>query len=134
MEITGLNHFNIKAPRVLLEQVRDFYVAVLGLTVGPRPNFSSSGYWLYAGALPLVHLSVYEDLSPSDGPTAGIDHVSFNCRNAAATLQKLEASGVAFRTGTVPALKQFQIFLRDPAGCGVELTFVGELEQCAINY
>jgi post-segregation antitoxin (ccd killing protein) len=29
MNIEGLNHFNITAPRELLERVRDFYVNVL---------------------------------------------------------------------------------------------------------
>ena len=44
-----LDHINIKAPEALLEEVRDFYCAVLGLQEGARPNFSSPGYWLYAG-------------------------------------------------------------------------------------
>ena len=40
MSVVGLNHFNISAPAELIEEVRDFYVEVLGLTVGDWPNFA----------------------------------------------------------------------------------------------
>jgi hypothetical protein len=36
MSITGLNHYNLRAPRQLLDELRHFYVAVVGLMSGPR--------------------------------------------------------------------------------------------------
>ena len=49
MTTLGLNHYNLRANRELLDALRDFYCTVVGLTVGERPPFSSFGYWLYAG-------------------------------------------------------------------------------------
>ena len=43
----ALNHYSIRTLNV--EQTRRFYVDVLGLTVGPRPNFPFPGIWLYRG-------------------------------------------------------------------------------------
>ena len=61
MQIISLDHFNLSAPSAVLEELRRFYCDVLGLTVGRRPPFGSDGYWLYAGDLALVHLSVADD-------------------------------------------------------------------------
>ncbi len=52
-----LHHINIKAPRELLQQERDFFCVVLGLHEGIRPDFSIRVYWLYAGDKAIVHLS-----------------------------------------------------------------------------
>jgi catechol 2,3-dioxygenase-like lactoylglutathione lyase family enzyme len=43
----SLNHYSIRTAD--LDACRRFYVDVLGLEVGPRPNFSFPGLWLYAG-------------------------------------------------------------------------------------
>ena len=56
-----LDHINIRAPRDLIEQVKDFYGELLGMVEGPRPDFDSEGYWLYAGEKALIHLSVSPD-------------------------------------------------------------------------
>ena len=37
MSISGLDHFNIRARD--MDAMRDFFVDVIGLTVGDRPNF-----------------------------------------------------------------------------------------------
>ncbi|MDT5271647.1 MAG: hypothetical protein QOH49_3833 [Acidobacteriota bacterium] len=67
MNVEGLNHFNITAPRELLEGVRDFYVEVLGLVVGERPAFMRDGFWLYAGRESLVHLTACDADDPRTG-------------------------------------------------------------------
>ena len=41
MAAIGLDHYNIRAPSPLLEELRDFYVSTVGLRVGPRPPFRS---------------------------------------------------------------------------------------------
>ena len=33
----------------MLDELRDFYRDVVGLTVGDRPPFRRFGYWLYSG-------------------------------------------------------------------------------------
>ena len=50
MSTTGINHFNLRAPRPLLEELREFYCAVVGLAQGARPAFLRFGYFLYAGS------------------------------------------------------------------------------------
>jgi len=43
MAIAGLNHFNIMGSRSLIDEVRDFYVDVIGLSEGWRPDFDVEG-------------------------------------------------------------------------------------------
>jgi catechol 2,3-dioxygenase-like lactoylglutathione lyase family enzyme len=129
MKTVGLSHFNITAPRELLERVRDFYVEALGLAVGERPGFARGGFWLYAGADPLVHLTACDegDARAAGEPAQGFfDHVAFNCEGLSAAVERLNRLGVPFELDEVPSLGQVQLFVRDPAGVGVELNFVGE--------
>lgn len=42
-----IDHINIAAPMELLEEVREFYCAVLDLNGGFRPKFSQRGFWLF---------------------------------------------------------------------------------------
>ena len=44
MPITGLGHYNLRAPRELLESLRAFYCDVIGLSTGKRAPFGSFGY------------------------------------------------------------------------------------------
>nr|WP_316654411.1 VOC family protein [uncultured Gellertiella sp.] len=124
MKTLGLNHINIRAPRPLLEDLRDFYRDVVGLAEGFRPPFAGFGYWLYAGDQPVVHL--YET-APEDIRTSGVavplDHFAFSCEDRAdfeATLSRLAIPHVS---KTIPQTGHGQIFVTDPAGNRVELQF-----------
>ena len=44
MGVLAFNHFNLRAPKPLLEEVRTFYVDVVGLAEGFRP--AVPGPWL----------------------------------------------------------------------------------------
>jgi catechol-2,3-dioxygenase len=123
MPVDGFSHYNLRAPRALLEDLRAFYADVIGLTVGPRPPFASFGYWLYAGGEPVLHLS---EARPGSEPSAGastFDHAALRCSDRAGFEQLLRARGVPFSTAQVPLTRQVQLFLTDPAGNGVELNF-----------
>jgi catechol-2,3-dioxygenase len=124
MTTTGLNHINLHAKRDLLDALKDFYCEVVGLRVGPRPAFRNFGYWLYAGEKPVVHLweADPEELRRTDVATT-FDHVAFDCANSADIEAILRRRGVSYRTAPVPDSRRFQIFLKDPAGNGVELNF-----------
>ena len=124
MPALSLNHINIRAPLALLNQLRDFYCDVLGLQVGDRPVVSSQGYWLYANEHALIHLSVSspEELRQINTSTT-LDHVAFTCTNLAAMSDTLQQLQIAFRHNAVPDSATRQLFFRDPAGNGVELTF-----------
>ncbi len=124
MPAIGLNHYNLRAPRALLDELRDFYCAVVGLRVGERPPFNSHGYWLYAGDAPVLHLSeaLPGDERATHTPTT-FDHAAFTCTDFDAMVAKLQSANVRHGVQTVPGTTQRQIFFADPAGNGVELNF-----------
>ena len=127
MAVTGLNHFNITASPALIEKVKQFYQHVIGLTVGPRAELNHGGYWLYAGAQPILHLSARSELRQDQGGGKCLfNHISLSCVGLQATVSKLLAIGVPHQISELSDLGQTQIFMVDPAGIGVELTFCDE--------
>ena len=134
MPVHGIAHYNFRLERQLLEVVREFYEAVIGLQVGPRPPFKSFGYWLYADGRDVLHLS--EEL-PGDKRRAGsdltFDHVALEASNWPLTIQELRAAGIDFAEDLVPSTGRRQIFFRDPAGNGVELIFPASEAQAFID-
>lgn len=124
MPVTSFNHFNLRAERALLEQLRDFYVDVVGLRVGDRPPFAFHGYWLYLGEQAVLHL-VDDAAAPRPGePVRGtFDHVAFTSHDLPAFEAHLKAHGVPYRRTQVPGRPLAQIFVTDPAGNGVEFNF-----------
>jgi catechol-2,3-dioxygenase len=125
MPIQALDHYNLRAPRALLDELCAFYRDVVGLTVGPRPAFRRFGYWLYAGERPVLHLGEADPGERCDTDVAGtFNHASFACTERAEVEQRLARHGVDYRTAHVPLTRQTQFFFRDPAGNGVELIFV----------
>jgi catechol 2,3-dioxygenase-like lactoylglutathione lyase family enzyme len=125
MPTLGLDHYNLRAPRILLDELYRFYSEVLGLTSGWRPPFSGFGYWLYAGQQPILHLS--EAAADEERQVEAVntfDHVAFSCSDRAGFERELAARAIRFKTAHVPQTSQVQLFFRDPAGNGVELNFV----------
>jgi len=127
MTVRGIDHFNIRASHELLEQVRAFYCDVIGLVVGDRPPFDSAGYWLYAGDRAVLHLSLAgDDEQLASNVATTLNHIALACTDRAEMERKLAAFGVRFRTARVPATSVAQLFLKDPAGNGIELSFADE--------
>lgn len=124
MAVSGFNHYNLRAPRELLDQLRTFYCEVVGLQVGARPAFRSFGYWLYAGEKDVLHLSeASSDEVRQTGVLTTFDHVAFTCTDADETEKKLAQQGIDYNVRLVAATGIRQIFFRDPAGNGVEFNF-----------
>ncbi len=126
MPIQSFNHFNLRADRELLDQLRDFYVTVVGLKVGPRPTFNFDGYWLYLDDLAVLHLVEAAD-APGSGHTrhGTFDHVAFSCSGLVDFEAHLGRTGVTYRRTPIPGTDIVQLFVKDPAGNGVELNFTG---------
>lgn len=124
MPVHALDHYNLRAPRALLDELCAFYRDVVGLTVGERPPFRRFGYWLYAGPRPVLHLGEADasDVCATDVETT-FNHASFACTNLREFERRLTERGIEYRTARVPLTKQVQLFFRDPAGNGVELGF-----------
>ncbi len=124
MTVKGFNHYNLRAPRAVLDTLRDFYCSVVGLTQGDRPPFRSFGYWLYADRRDILHLSeARPDEVRATNVATTFDHVAFTCSGFAATEAHLMRHGISYRVSEIPQTGQRQIFFRDPAGNGVEFNF-----------
>ena len=125
MSVTAFSHYNLRAPRDLLDRLRAFYCDVVGLKLGTRPPLQSFGYWLYAGDAAILHLS---EAQPGEQRVTGavntFDHVAFSCEGRLQTQAHLSRCGVTYRTAEVPLTGQVQLFLHDPAGNRIELNFV----------
>ena len=127
MPVRAFDHYNLRAPRALLDDLCAFYRDVVGLTVGPRPPFRRFGYWLYAGERPVLHLGEADAGESCDAPVSGtFNHASFDCTGKREFEARLAALGIEYRTARVPLTGQEQLFFRDPAGNGVELQFASE--------
>ena len=117
-----LDHFNIRT-RHLDETVR-FYHDVLGLTPGPRPNFSFPGAWMYSDGRAVVHLVDIAATDEAQKPDSGaVHHLAFASRGFASMQERLAALNVPFQTVQVPGGELWQIFVSDPNGVLIELNY-----------
>lgn len=127
MQVSGLNHFNITASPLLIERVKRFYIDTIGLVVGPRAHLDHEGYWLYAGEIPLLHLSACQTMETTATVSKGyFNHISMSCVGLKAAIAKMNVTRTPYRLIQLSDIHQTQIFLTDPAGIGVELTFFNE--------
>jgi catechol 2,3-dioxygenase-like lactoylglutathione lyase family enzyme len=125
MSIVRLDHLNIRAPRRVIDEVTGFYREILGLTPGPRPNFSSDGTWLYSGDHPYVHLTVDEE-AIAPGKNEHLNHIAFRCKGLDAYLNRLDGANISYSDAFLPDMDMTQLFFYDPAGVQIELNFLHE--------
>lgn len=124
MAVLGFNHYNLRASREMMEQLKVFYRDVVGLQIGDRPQLSSFGYWLYAGTKDVLHLSEAKpEEKRKENVATTFDHVAFTATDYDATIVRLEKLSIEFKTREIFVAGQKQIFFRDPAGNGIELNF-----------
>lgn len=124
MPVTGINHYNLRASRALLEELRAFYEDVVGLKMGYRPPFKSFGYWLYIGNQDVLHLTEASVSELRHSHVCGtFDHIAFSCTELEEAKKALNRAGIRYGEDTVPSTQQIQLFFNDPAGNGVELNF-----------
>lgn len=124
MTTIGFNHYNLRAPRALMDELKAFYCDVVGLEEGQRPDLGNFGYWLYAGDQCVLHLSQARPDEPRQTHVnATFDHAAFTCTNRPEMEARLKQHNVKFERGEVPTMGITQLFIKDPAGNGVELSF-----------
>ena len=46
--IKGINHYNLRSDEETMNALKDFYINIVGLKLGERPAFKSTGFWLSA--------------------------------------------------------------------------------------
>jgi catechol 2,3-dioxygenase-like lactoylglutathione lyase family enzyme len=118
--IIGINHFTVISEDT--QKTLDFYVGLLGLRVGPRPELGFPGAWLYgSGEQALLH--VYFD-RPVPAQRAGvIDHMAFTATGLAAVKARFDAAGLKYELRRQAGAGTWQLFCHDPNGARVELDF-----------
>jgi catechol 2,3-dioxygenase-like lactoylglutathione lyase family enzyme len=132
----GLFHLAIKTadlPRTLA-----FWVGVMGLREVARPDFGYPGAWLacgHPGGQAIVHVyaggPALGDAGIVPSGTGAIDHVSLSCSGYHAHMARFRAAGLDWREFLVPGTTLWQLFVYDPSGVQLELTFDGAVEQGA---
>lgn len=131
--ITGLFHVALKTSD--LDRTVRFYCDVIGLTQTPRPNFGYPGAWLALptpGGLGIIHVYAGGPALGADGKapsgTGAIDHVSVTAVGYRDYIARFEATGLPWRAFLVPDTTYWQLFVYDPSGVQLELTFDARTE------
>ena len=124
--VAGLAHVTIKTAD--LAATIAFYETVLSLKQLPRPPFNFPGAWLgIPDGEALVHLVAGDRAREADGSvavgSAAIDHVSFWARGYEAQRARFTAFGLPYRSQPVPDSALAQLFVYDPNGVLIELTY-----------
>ena len=135
----SLNHFSIRTTDI--DASRAFYEKVLGLTVGPRPDFPFPGLWMYNGdhahvANAMVHIIGIDKNNPNGlkqylgdmdeaklHGSGAVDHIALMTTGLAVMLTHLKQLGVPCRERTVPSIGLHQVFVDDPSGIVIELNY-----------
>ena len=124
MYITGMDHFTVLTKDAIA--TAEFYSFILGLELGPRPNFAFPGVWLYSQGKPILHV-IEKDEIPTD--TGVLDHMAFGGTNLSGFIARLRERGIDYELKRTPegGLGQsvWQLFFRDPNGARVEIDLAG---------
>jgi catechol 2,3-dioxygenase-like lactoylglutathione lyase family enzyme len=118
--IVGMNHFTVIAEDE--GKTLDFYVGLLGLTVGHRPDLGFPGAWLYAGG-PQAVLHMYFDRPVPPQRAGVIDHMAFTAQDLKEVKARFDKSGTKYDLRQQVGAGTWQLFCFDPNGAKVELDF-----------
>jgi catechol 2,3-dioxygenase-like lactoylglutathione lyase family enzyme len=133
MPLSYMEHFLLQC--VDIEATKNWYVDVLGMKVGPAPDFKFPVYWLYLGDKDVLHITqgganVSENRKryvgqESQATTGGgvIDHIGFRTTDLEGMIAHLKAKGIDFKERQVNDQGLYQLFLFDPNGVKIELNF-----------
>jgi catechol 2,3-dioxygenase-like lactoylglutathione lyase family enzyme len=138
MLINSLDHCSIRTTK--LQETRDFFVDILGLEDGERPDFPFPGAWLYTDSTAVIHL-IGVDPNDSSGlqryvggeihsdalqGSGAFDHIAFRANDPSVLIDRLKKTDYEYRERQVPNMNLFQIFVEDPNGITIELNYWGE--------
>jgi catechol 2,3-dioxygenase-like lactoylglutathione lyase family enzyme len=138
MALERMEHLAIRTDN--LKPTVDFYTEVLGLREGPRPDFGFPGHWLYLGDTAVIHLIHFDhraDGSKFDGimgrrdkyaddGTGSVDHIAFRGKDFDGMKRRLQDLRVPMKENFIHDFKISQLFIEDPNGVTVEVSFFNE--------
>ncbi|MEO0679807.1 MAG: glyoxalase, partial [Pseudomonadota bacterium] len=76
---------------------------MLGLTPGPRPDFSFPGAWLYSGDHPVIHVIGADPAPTPDPENLSLQHFSLRGEDLAGLPATLRREGVPWRASQMPS-------------------------------
>jgi catechol 2,3-dioxygenase-like lactoylglutathione lyase family enzyme len=135
----SLNHFSVRT--LDLEATKHFYVNILGLQEGPRPEFPFPGCWLYQGPTDVYQNAAVHIIGIDKNDVTGLnnylggrdeaqlkgsgalDHVAFFATGLADMMSHLQSCHIEPRRRDVPGIGLHQLFLDDPNGIVIELNY-----------
>jgi catechol 2,3-dioxygenase-like lactoylglutathione lyase family enzyme len=130
--LTKLEHYLVLTDDI--DATRDFYIDVLGMQDGFRPDLGFPGHWVYIGDTPVIHIAEWESYtarstargvhvtSRADG-TGAVDHIAFAGQDYDGVLERVRTHGVSVRENNNPGNTVRQLFLFDPNGVKIEINF-----------
>ena len=122
--IKGINHYNLRADDLTMHTLKEFYINIVGLTLGQRPPFKSKGFWLNAEGKDVLHLSSTKNNEKKEHHVnATFDHLAFSASNLKYYEEILNENNIPFTFREVPEIGTKQLFFKDPVGNGIELIF-----------
>jgi catechol 2,3-dioxygenase-like lactoylglutathione lyase family enzyme len=136
MPLSHLEHILIQTKD--MEATKRWYVEVLGMRVGPSPDFKFPVFWLYIGDQDVIHVTeggagasanrkaYVGQQSEAESGTGVIDHIAFRASGLRETLERLRRLAVDFKERQVDDQGLYQVFFFDPNGIKVELNFTAD--------
>jgi len=136
MPLSHIEHFLLQTAD--MEGTRKWYVEVLGMRVGPNPDFKFPVFWLYLGDKDVVHVTeggkgVSENRrkyvgqqSDAVSGTGVVDHIAFRATGLRDMIAHLTKLGIDFKQRRVDDQGLYQLFMFDPNGVKVELNYAGD--------
>lgn len=130
----GLFHVAVKTND--LAATIAFWTRIIGLRQVARPDFGYPGAWLgvpLPGGAAILHVYAGGPALGREGRapvgTGAIDHLSLACHGYHAFIARFRAAGLDWREFLVPGTHLWQLFVHDPSGVQLELTFDGQAES-----
>ena len=135
MALESLEHCSIRTAK--LKETCEFFVNILGLKIGYRPDLPFPGEHLYLENKAVIHLIGVDEndtsglLEALGGVTdsdklegsGAFDHIAFRAKDYKKILTILEENKISYFKRTVPGMNLFQIFVKDPNGITIELNY-----------
>ncbi|OYU68493.1 MAG: hypothetical protein CFE45_42455 [Burkholderiales bacterium PBB5] len=117
--LLSLGHVTVRSAN--FERTERFYCDLLGLRLGPRPAIAVPGRWFYIGARAVVH--VLPRTAETTDTGGAFDHFAIDADELPEFEQRFLAVGQPFEGRRLADSDTWQVFVNDPDGVRVELSF-----------
>ena len=121
MALQRLDHVNIRTRD--LDRTIGFYRDVLGLKIGPRPDFDFPGARMYLGDDAVVHLIGVRDQPRDYAPDQQLEHFAFSATGLEAFLGHLRERNISYWCRVLPGFEIRQVNLLDCDGNHLHVDF-----------